>query len=104
MLVLATIGVIYRSMILRELPLSNSDLVVLVDDEDYDWLNRYKWAVKDKTKIKLYVWGWVDGYSWRIHNLIMKPPKGLEVDHINGNTLDCRKSNLRVVKHSTNCR
>lgn len=32
----------------------------------------------------------------RLHNLIMTPPTGLVVDHINGDKLDNRRENLRV--------
>ena len=38
-----------------------------------------------------------------LHHLIAgKPKKGLVVDHINRNKLDCRKDNLRFVSHSYN--
>lgn len=39
-----------------------------------------------------------------LHRWIMGEPSGICVDHINGNTLDNRRENLRAVKNSTNIR
>lgn len=36
--------------------------------------------------------------------VIMEPPKGMEVDHVNGDKLDNRRKNLQVVTHAENCR
>ena len=37
-----------------------------------------------------------------LHRLIMNAPAGMDVDHINHNTLDCRRSNLRITSRSQN--
>lgn len=37
-----------------------------------------------------------------IHRLIMRPPKGMVVDHKNGDTLDNRRGNLRIATRSDN--
>lgn len=37
-----------------------------------------------------------------LHRLLLKAPKVMEVDHKNGNGLDCRRANLRVASKSQN--
>lgn len=39
---------------------------------------------------------------YKLHRIIMDAPDGKDVDHINGNTLDNRKSNLRILSHGDN--
>lgn len=79
----------------------------LVDDEDFDFLNQWKWfAIKTKS-------GFYAARNKRIcedlkrghllmHRAIMNPDKELFVDHIDGNTLNNRKTNLRIVTHRQN--
>lgn len=38
-----------------------------------------------------------------LHRFIMEPPSGMQVDHTNGDTLDCRRQNMRVATASQNC-
>lgn len=40
------------------------------------------------------------GEAVRLHRFLMTPGAGLEVDHINGDRLDCRRSNMRIVTHA----
>ena len=42
--------------------------------------------------------------SIRMHNYLMRPPKGMVVDHINGDPLDNRRENLRICTMQENLR
>ncbi len=78
----------------------------LVDDDDYSWLNQWKWCiVTGRTGIK-YVTRTTQRKNkktyYYMHRLIMGTPKGMEVDHINHNGLDNRQCNLRICTKSQN--
>lgn len=73
---------------------------VMVDDEDFDWLNQYYWHV-DKEKTVASHMG-ITGKRFLIHRLIMNAPDDMEVDHIDGNRLNNQKSNLRLATSSQN--
>ena len=78
----------------------------LVDDEDYNRLNKHKWCVMYSPGLKGYyaVRGIKNGKPTLIymHRIIMGAPKGMQIDHINHNILDNRKENLRVCTASQN--
>lgn len=89
----------------REIPIVKSDLKILVDEDDYHrfaWLNWYLndngYVVMDVPKPKRNLFP----AKVRLHRLIIAAPSGMDVDHINGNKLDNRKSNLRVCTRSEN--
>jgi|TARA_R110000824_G_scaffold14877_1_gene63025 hypothetical protein len=83
---------------------------VLVDDEDYDHLNEHKWHVHKTIEGTFYAVrkSPIDSNGKQssifIHRGITNAPKGMVVDHINGNPLDNRKENLRVCTTAENCR
>lgn len=81
----------------------------IVDDEDYDFLMCLgDWHVQIKPNGKEYSIGhaYSNGRSScrRMHRIIMWAKPHEIVDHINGNGLDNRKANLRIVDHVQNCR
>lgn len=81
--------------------------VAIVDDEDYEWLSRYSWhavcnmpyAAMRKSKY---------GKYYYMHRMILEKALGniakKHVDHINHNTLDNRRENLRLCSPSENLR
>lgn len=72
--------------------------VALVDDEDFEILNQHKWCfVKNR-----YAASRINYKLTYMHRLIMSAPKGMEVDHINNNSLDNRRENLRIVTSHQN--
>jgi hypothetical protein len=91
---------------MKEIPLSQGKLAI-VDDEDYDYLIGFKWctyftginyyAVRNPPRKR-----GQPRRSIRMHREIMNTPAGMETDHINGNGLDNRRENLRVVTRRGN--
>ncbi len=80
--------------------------VALVDDEDYERVNQYKWCyqrcVRPSGEYQGYAIKSLHPGQMRMHRFIIGAKKGEEVDHINGNKLDNRRKNLRIVSHNVN--
>lgn len=80
----------------------------LVSNEDFKELNQFKWRLKrvmpKKYKEIDYVIRGTRKNEITMHRQITKAPKGMDVDHINGNGLDNRRENLRVCTHAENLR
>jgi hypothetical protein len=87
-----------------------SDQYAIVDDEDYEKVceaikyksgKEGKWYVHTPAGTEPYA---VSGCRYKsIHRVVMNnPAKGMDVDHINGDTLNNRKENLRVCTRSQN--
>jgi hypothetical protein len=71
-----------------------------VDAEDYAYLSHWKWNWAGYGKHQRYVVRNDDRQGKvAMHRLLMKAKPGQIVDHIDGDTLDNRKSNLRFVSY-----
>ena len=69
--------------------------IALVDDEDYERLSMFKWFYNTGYACK-------NSDIQKMHRMINDTPKGFVTDHINGDTLDNRKANLRTATHKQN--
>ena len=75
-----------------------------VDDDMYEELNQYNWYARyNKSTNHFYVIRAAkiikvnkSAKHLRMHRVIMNCPEGMVVDHINHDTLDNRRSNLRI--------
>ena len=80
----------------------HKDKFCLIDDEDYEKVKDKKWyGISPKRSGTTYV---TDSKGMHIYNLIIGKNTGFVVDHINGNGLDNRKSNLRFCTQKQNSR
>ncbi len=97
-------GLRWRTM--KRIPLTQGQFA-LVDDEDYEWLSQYKWqAMKKRPKLwcasRHSKWDGKRSSSIKMHRNILDAKRGQQVDHINGDSLDNRKANLRLCTGSQN--
>jgi len=80
----------------------------LVDNEDFERATKHKWVVSSGRSNTRYAQGSnkIDGVkkTTYLHRFLLDAPKGMQVDHINGNGLDNRKSNLRLCTQTENQR
>lgn len=95
---------------IRLIPLTQKKFAI-VDADDYEYLSQFKWFFHKGGISKT---GAFYGYAERkqriggkdtairMHRVINKTPDGLYTDHVNGNTLDNRKINLRTATSTQN--
>ncbi len=88
----------------REVPLGKSGKVAIVDADDYEMITRWKWQyIKSGYANRVTNSGGRGKYiNVLMHRVLAKATEDVHVDHINGNKLDNRKSNLRLVSRSLN--
>ena len=83
---------------MTEIPLTKG-YVAIVDEEDLPRLRQRSWHANIGNQVRaLSSWP----YKIYMHQFILNVQSGQEIDHINGNPLDNRKTNLRLVSHQEN--
>lgn len=96
---------------MKQIPLTQGK-VAIVDDELYEWLNQWKWLAhwyKNNNSFYaeriIYLGGGRRNpkrKAVRMHRLILRVKKGQITDHINHDTLDNRRVNLRRCTNAQN--
>lgn len=92
---------------MKEITLTKGKMAI-VDDEDFEWLSKFKWQARHDGCSGLSRYASRGHYEHGrqitilMHREIMKVPAGIQVDHINNNGFDNRRSNLRAATQSQN--
>lgn len=94
---------------MKKIPLTQGQFAI-VDDEDFEWLNQFKWCAHWNPGVKsfyAYRGGKTKDGKW--HSIYMareilelKQGDKRQADHIYHNTLDNRKAKLRIVTNQQN--
>lgn len=77
----------------------------LIDIEDIDKIKDYYWNIRvdERKNNSMYIECRKNKKRIHIHRLIMNCPDDKIIDHINHNSLDNRKCNLRITNQKINC-
>lgn len=88
---------------MKILELTHKELkkVAVLDDEDYELLKHKKWQLHPCNS-GYYARAQFNGKNIMLHRYLLDAPKGMQVDHIDGNTLNCQRANLRLATHAQN--
>ena len=81
---------------------TNSGKEILIDEEDLAWATQFTWYVTDTGYAYRSVRVAGKSKNIRMHRELLSATKGVDVDHINGNRVDNRRTNLRLCSRSNN--
>lgn len=79
-------------------------LTVIIDESDLPLVSPYTWMLKSKAQWDRYACTKIKNKRITLHRFLMSPELSQHVDHINGDTLDNRRSNLRLCTNTDNAR
>lgn len=77
--------------------------VAIIDIEDADFIGQWNWCAYWCVD-RYYAKRGSTGKTVKMHRIIAKAPKNMHVDHIDGDPLNNRKENLRLVSQAENNR
>ena len=110
LVVLLFLGIL-MDLIMEKIDISTKkypNTFVLVDDADYESLNKWKWmGLRPKRSKTMYAVRYKkrssDSRAVVMHRFLMNPSLEIEIDHHDGNGLNNQRYNLRLCSHSQNC-
>ncbi len=90
---------------MKEIPIGKGK-VALVDDEDYEAISAFNWYFNfNGYAVRTFCIGYPKSKHYRMHRQILGvTDPSIHVDHINGDRLDNRRSNLRLCTNAENLR
>jgi len=74
-------------------------LEIIIDDHSLPGISEHRWSLSNG-----YAESWIDSKKVLLHRFLIAKeiPKGMQIDHKNGNKLDNRLDNLRIVTQQQN--
>ena len=85
---------------MKRIPLTQGQFAI-VDDEDFEWLNQYKWHIH-KGGNTFYAVRKLKNRTVSMHRVIMDVLPGEHIDHRNHKGFDNRKTNMRICSAAQN--
>lgn len=80
----------------------NNGHVAIVDSDDHEWINQWKWYAWQHRHTFYAVRNGPRNTRVYMHVALLGPADGFQVDHSDGNGLNNRRMNLREATHAQN--